>query len=264
MYLTSGEVVAWVLRMAIEEPRWKVGELARATGLTVRTLHHYDEIGLLVPGERTYGGHRVYTVGDLRRLYRILALRELGLSLDEIADWLEHEHGDPRDVVRRHLAQLDERIGRYVQLRERLATLLAALNQHQEPSAAEFLDAIEAMTVIEKFYSAEQLDRLARRREQFGEAAVREMEREWPRLYERAQVFLEEGRDPADPQVQALITRMDELVALFHGGEEDILAALQRMWDEQADQLRAQYGPPPAVQAYLERARAARQGRGPS
>jgi DNA-binding transcriptional MerR regulator len=250
--------------MATEQARWKVGELARATGLTVRTLHHYDEIGLLVPGERTYGGHRVYTVDDVRRLYRILALRELGLSLDEIADWLERRHGDPRDVVRRHLAQVDERVGRYMQLRERLAALLAALNRREEPSAADFLDAIEAMTVIEKYYTAEQLDRLARREEEFGKAAVREVQQEWPRLYQRAQALLDQGRDPADPEVQALITRMDELVAMFHGGDEEIRAALQRMWEEQGDQLRAQYGPPPQVQAYLERARTVQQGRGRS
>jgi MerR family transcriptional regulator, thiopeptide resistance regulator len=250
--------------MGVDQPRWKVGELARATGLTVRTLHHYDEIGLLVPRERTYGRHRVYTADDVRRLYRILALRELGLGLDEIAEWLERGPGDPRDLVRHHLAQVDEWIGRYTQLRERLAALLATLSRQEEPSAADFLDAIEAMTVIEKYYTAEQLDRLARRREQFGEEAVRAVEREWRRLYERAQALLEAGRDPADPDAQALITRMDELVALFHGGDEEIQAALRRMWEEQGDQLRAQYGPPPQVQAYLERARAARQGGGTS
>jgi DNA-binding transcriptional MerR regulator len=71
-----------------EHTTWKIGELARATGLTVRTLHHYDEIGLLAPGRRTYGGHRLYTADDVRRLYRVVALRALGLSLDEVAAWL--------------------------------------------------------------------------------------------------------------------------------------------------------------------------------
>ncbi|GII88878.1 hypothetical protein Ssi03_68680 [Sphaerisporangium siamense] len=48
--------------------RWSIGELARATGVTVRTLHHYDEIGLVPASERTASGHRRYTEGDLRRL----------------------------------------------------------------------------------------------------------------------------------------------------------------------------------------------------
>ena len=65
---------------------WKVGALARQTGLTVRTLHHYDEIGLLAPSLRTGAGHRLYTADDLGRLLQILSLRQLGLSLDEVRD----------------------------------------------------------------------------------------------------------------------------------------------------------------------------------
>ncbi len=61
------------------EKRWKVGELARATGLTVRALHHYDEIELVVPVERSSGGHRLYGERDVERLYRVVALRRLGL-----------------------------------------------------------------------------------------------------------------------------------------------------------------------------------------
>ena len=60
----------------------KIGELASRTGLTVRTLHHYDEIGLLKPSHRTDSGHRLYTVRDLGRLQQIVSLRQLGFSLD--------------------------------------------------------------------------------------------------------------------------------------------------------------------------------------
>jgi len=76
---------------AAHDRRWKVGELAEATGLTVRALHHYDEVGLLVPSERTSAGHRLYDEQDVRRLYRVLALRELGLGLDEIASLLDDD-----------------------------------------------------------------------------------------------------------------------------------------------------------------------------
>ena len=62
----------------------RIGELARAAGVTVRALHHYDELGLLVPSERTQGGHRLYAAADVERLYRLLALRGIGLPLEEI------------------------------------------------------------------------------------------------------------------------------------------------------------------------------------
>ncbi|MDQ4027695.1 MAG: MerR family DNA-binding transcriptional regulator, partial [Actinomycetota bacterium] len=67
----------------MSEKQWKIGDLARETGLTVRTLHHYDEVGLLRPSARTEAGHRLYDENGVKRLYRILALRQIGLRLDE-------------------------------------------------------------------------------------------------------------------------------------------------------------------------------------
>jgi DNA-binding transcriptional MerR regulator len=71
--------------MPIEDDNgWQVGRLAAATGVTVRALHHYEDVGLLVPSGRTEAGHRLYADADVRRLYRIMALREFGMSLAEI------------------------------------------------------------------------------------------------------------------------------------------------------------------------------------
>ena len=67
----------------------KVGELATATGLTIRTLHYYEEIGLLVASGRTEAGHRLYSDADVERLYRISLLRRLGLPLTEIGRALD-------------------------------------------------------------------------------------------------------------------------------------------------------------------------------
>jgi MerR family transcriptional regulator, thiopeptide resistance regulator len=67
----------------------RIGEVAAATGLTVRTLHHYDEIGLLRPSERSDAGYRLYSDADVRRLYRIVAFRRLDFALDEIGALLD-------------------------------------------------------------------------------------------------------------------------------------------------------------------------------
>jgi len=64
---------------------WSIGELAGQTGLTVRTLRHYDELGLARPSRRTAAGHRRYAAEDVRRLHRIVALRGFGFALPEIA-----------------------------------------------------------------------------------------------------------------------------------------------------------------------------------
>jgi MerR family transcriptional regulator, thiopeptide resistance regulator len=85
----------------------QIGGLARATGLTVRTLHHYDAIGLLEPDERSYSGRRLYSEQNVRRLYQIVALRRLGLSLEEIAGTLDQKP-DLIDTVRQHLARVEQ------------------------------------------------------------------------------------------------------------------------------------------------------------
>jgi DNA-binding transcriptional MerR regulator len=73
---------------ALRPASWKVGELAKQTGLSVRTLHYYDEIGLLSPSQRTEAGHRLYTADDIVRLQQVKSLRHLGFTLKEIRDYL--------------------------------------------------------------------------------------------------------------------------------------------------------------------------------
>ena len=90
---------------------YTVGDVARFAGVTVRTLHHYDAIGLLSPSERTAAGYRCYTEADLDRLQRILCYRQLEFSLDDIGQILADET-DPLDHLRRQRELLVDRIER--------------------------------------------------------------------------------------------------------------------------------------------------------
>ena len=69
-------------RINAEQTRWKIGELAKRTGITVRTLHHYDQIDLLVPSMHSDAGHRLYSATDIARLQQILSLKQLGFHLE--------------------------------------------------------------------------------------------------------------------------------------------------------------------------------------
>jgi DNA-binding transcriptional MerR regulator len=102
-----------------------VGQVAGFAGVTVRTLHHYDEIGLLVPGERTYAGHRRYTDADLDRLQQILFYRELGFPLEEVAALLDDPGTNPREHLRRQHRLLTARI-------EKLQKMAAAVEHAME------------------------------------------------------------------------------------------------------------------------------------
>lgn len=128
---------------------WSVGELAAQTGLTVRTLHHYDEIGLARPSRRSAAGHRRYTADDVRRLHRIVALRGFGFALPEIAALLDSAELDPGQLVRRQLDQVNDRIARATRLRDRLEAVLGRFDATGSPSADVLVTLIEEMTAME-------------------------------------------------------------------------------------------------------------------
>jgi DNA-binding transcriptional MerR regulator len=102
-----------------------VGQVAAFAGVTVRTLHHYDEIGLLSPSGRSHAGHRRYEDADLDRLQQILYYRELGFPLDEIAVLVSDPDADPMEHLRRQHSVLTERI-------ERLRKMAAAVERAME------------------------------------------------------------------------------------------------------------------------------------
>src|SRR3954453_1525174 len=87
-----------------------VGDTAALAGVTVRTLHHYDRIGLLSPSERTAAGYRPYTPSDLNRLHQVLVYRELGFPLEEIATLLDDPGADPAEHLRRQHRLLRDRL----------------------------------------------------------------------------------------------------------------------------------------------------------
>lgn len=103
-----------------------VGQVAGYAGVTVRTLHHYDGIGLLSPGGRSHAGHRRYDDADLDRLQQILFYRELGFPLDEIAALLDDPDADPQEHLRRQHALLSHRIAELQRMATAVETAMEA------------------------------------------------------------------------------------------------------------------------------------------
>ena len=94
----------------------RVGELARRCGLTVRTLHHYDDIGLLRPSARSDAGYRLYDRDDVARLQQIQALRSLGVSLADVGAILDRPESSVATVIEQQLSLLDQQIARQVRV----------------------------------------------------------------------------------------------------------------------------------------------------
>jgi ubiquinone/menaquinone biosynthesis C-methylase UbiE len=138
-----------------DEPEWTVGELAHASGLSVRVLRHWDALGLVSP-ERTATGHRRYGPAHVTRLYRALALRRTGLGLRQISALLANKDPDPAATLRAHLDDVDQDLRRRRQLRDRLAKALS------NPEPNELMRVIETMTMFEQYVHGYRSDESAR------------------------------------------------------------------------------------------------------
>lgn len=121
----------------VGEQRLTVGVAAKTVGVSVRTLHHYDEIGLVAPSGRTAVGYRIYTAGDIERLYQVLTYRELGFSLEEIRTLLDDPTIDVLEHLRSQLGQLGDRIERLRQMAAAIEQLLEAKKMGMQLTPAE-------------------------------------------------------------------------------------------------------------------------------
>src|SRR5438067_8913891 len=121
----------------------KVGELAALAKLTVRTLHHYDSIGLLRPSARSDAGYRLYDRDDVARLHHIQALRAFGMSLSDIGLTLDSPAGSPLAIVERQLEALEVRMAEAARLRDQLLRVRAELVRGSAPDLSTWLTTLE-------------------------------------------------------------------------------------------------------------------------
>lgn len=209
-----------------DERYWKVGDLAEATGLTVRALHHFDRVGLLVPTVRTPAGHRVYTAGDVRRLYRILAFRQLGMPLAQIAEALDGDLDDLGSAVRAQLACVERTIEAQRRLHIRLAALRQAILRATEPSIDQLIEAMEALVQANDFTP----EQLAQAKQRHLEPGFPDRFAEWQRqgteIVAELQMHIEEGTNPADPAVQQLARRWTAVIRDMAGGEPAMMSSI--------------------------------------
>lgn len=222
--------------------RVKIGELARQTGLSVRTLRHYDALGLLTPGERTEGAQRLYSRADAERLWQIQTLKTLGLGLRAIRAVLDGPQADPAELLRQHITHAEARL----QQQQAYLTRLRQLQSAGPPTWAELMEVIrmseqnrekvnrmmeqarEVRTDGSENFDGAQLVYLQERAEMLGQARIEEVQRAWPDLMTEVLTELERGTPPTDPRARALAERWHALVHEFTGGRQDIRDGLNQ------------------------------------
>ncbi len=216
-----------------ENMRLKIGDLAKKAGLSVRTLHHYDAIGLLSPSQRTDGGARLYGRDDLIRLHRIEALKRFGYSLPDIKASLDGQlAGSPLQLLQRQIAELDAQASRAQRLGRHLRYLVDMIAAGDETTATDWLNALELMNMIQKHLDDDELDTLLAS----GPDTIAPTDPSWVALIDEVRVAWQQAL-PADSEAaHALAWRWIRLVVRMTRNDPTLATKLMMM---QLDEPRA-------------------------
>ena len=213
---------------------YRVSEFAEVTGVTVRTLHHYDRMGLLKPSGRTSSGYRLYGSADLARLQQIVALKFIGLPLTQIKDVLDRRPIGIATALRMQRLVLTARVD---QLRLALSAIDAAeakVSTGGTPDMSSLRKIIEVMEMsndsrwVEKYYDQAVI---AEHKQQWNPAMQDEVTREWTSLIAEVEASLQE--DPASEHAQSLAKRWNDLIARFTQGKPEIEQGLKKLYADQ-------------------------------
>ena len=199
---------------------YRVGEVAALTGVSVRTLHHYDRLGLLRPSRWTEGGHRLYAEADLLRLQQVLTLRYLGFPLKQIGELLDRPGFDVVASLGAQRRALRDRISEL----ERIEAVLGELLDRRLSSgrwtwelvvaaAAAAQDGLDkegtTMEQVKSYYTPEQLAQFEEVGRAAGPEEIRVIEEGWTALL--TEVRANRDLDPASPTARELADRWDAL-----------------------------------------------------
>ena len=225
----------------------QVGELAKRAGITVRTLHHYEQTGLLTPSARSAAGYRLYNLAAVQRLHMIKALAQAGLELATIKDYLDRDAFSLSDLLVKQIATLDRQLQTLSTLRQRLALLREELDSGDEPDLESWLQTLELMKMYDRWFSQQELQVLP-----FAEQDA-QRNQIWLKLVGEAQQLMGE-RCPADePRAIALATCWMAQLEQDTAGRPEFLTRLNEMHAAEP-QMREQTGVTPEMIDFITRA----------
>ncbi|MBV8300109.1 MAG: MerR family transcriptional regulator [Candidatus Eremiobacteraeota bacterium] len=240
-----------------------VGEIARRTAVTVRTLHHYEQVGLLVPSERTASGHRRYGARDVVRLRRIVTLTAIGIPLREIAALLDASPQDALVALRAQREQLAERRDRLDASIERIDALVRRASENDGALDRGELESLMETIAMEN-WAHRYMTEVQGMSPADAEAAIRsvppeaaEGTRKWSALIADVEAALAENVAPSSERAQALAQRWRELIESFTGGDPKKHAQVVKFYADLPRDFPKPYSD--AVQAFIHEAMAAQE-----
>ena len=234
--------------------KYTVSQIARRTGITVRALHHYEAEGLIAPARRSDAGYRLYGGDELTRLQHIVSLKSLGFSLAEIRDCLDANAPSLAEALSRQVDRLRSGIVRQQTLLSRLERVARRAAEGETIDVDSLISSIEASTTMEKYFTAEQMKTIEARGVALGKERIEAVQQEWPGVITGMKAAMELGKPADNEEVQTLARRWHALLREFTGGDAGIQQSANRMFAENADEMRARTGIDPKLMAYASAA----------
>ncbi|NQD35865.1 MerR family transcriptional regulator [Permianibacter sp. IMCC34836] len=212
---------------------YTIGELAKRSGVTVRSLHHYDEFGLLKPSGRSDSGYRLYTDADVTRLLRILAYRQMGLALKDVLRLLNSESLSLQQVLDQQINATRQQISRQQRLLDRLQYLSRRASGPDGVDADELLQAMTIMNKLDEYLDADQQQQLDRIRQSMDEGQLEAVRANWAELIPAVRAELAKGSDPTSEPVQQLAIRWMQLLRQFTNGDLQMIQKIGSMYQQE-------------------------------
>jgi len=225
----------------MSDSMYQANEFAQVAGVTVRTLHHYDRIGLLKPSGYTSTGYRLYRKHDLVRLQQIVTLKFIGFSLTQIKQLLDSNSFDLRVALNQQREILAEKRRQLDGAVTAIEKAHALLQTNDEPDWQSFKRIIEVINMqnnmdwTKKYYSEDAQKKIADRAQAIPPEVIEKAQNDWATLIAEVEQAVVEGVSPTSERAAGLATRWRELIRGFTGGDREIQAGLNKLYSDQTN-----------------------------
>ncbi len=221
------------------ENLWQAKQFAELSGVTVRTLHHYDRIGLLKPKRYDHNGFRLYGAGEFARLQQIATLKFVGFSLNQIKAILREKEFDLAETLRLQRGVIAAQ-------RDRLNLALEAIRRAEDVyrrngsiDGESFKEIIEVINMeqntdwTKKYYSETAQAKIEERKSLWSPELQERVTRDWNELIKDVEAAIRDGVAPSDERARALAARWSALIEEFTGGDAEIREGLNKMYADE-------------------------------
>jgi len=215
---------------------YRVSDFAEKAGVTVRTLHHYDRLGLLKPSGRTEAGYRLYGERDFARLQQIVTLKFIGLPLRQIKDLLDRSDLDLEATLRLQRRMLLEKrlqVETAIQAIEEAERSLKSSRAPDLTALKKIIEVMERQNAMEwtkKYYSEEAQAKIAERARTFTPEMQAKVTQDWNDLIRDVESAISSHEDPGSAKARKLADRWSSFARGFTGGDPEVQKGLNKLY----------------------------------